>query len=802
MKIQNILPFAAAAIMATACNNASKPDIDEIYSRLTEEERIAQLCGIHMAEFFDKDGHLDTLKCRELMPNGIGHISQYAVSDRQTPERLRDMVRELQQWLMTATPNGIPAIFHEEVLTGVAAYDATVYPQQIGLACSFNPELARVKAEQTADDLRAIGGTLALSPMVDVVRNPSFNRLEESYGEDAYLGAAMGCAFVSGLQHGEKFGPEGIGATTKHFLGYGGGGDADMTELMEDIILPHEAIIRTADSKALMTGYHLFRDYNAEAEPIKCVANPMLQQSILRDYIGFTGMTVSDYASIEQIKDTLSPVQRAAKAINAGNDVDFPDGTSYSHLKEAIAQGLVADSTFERAVKNVLRYKAEVGLLDKNPKFGDDGDIVLDGETERQTSYELATQSMVLLQNNGVLPLLPKTNGKTKVALVGPNANTMWAMLGDYTYHSMRFFWQSQVEDALHPRIVTLKEGLESRMKEGYELHYSRGCDWTEEVETVYEKGGDPRAAYMQSIQNRKVDAGETANPADALKIAAESDVIIAAVGENVILCGENRDRCNPASGQLSLRLPGRQEQFVRELIATGKPVVLVLFGGRAQVLGDLAKDCAAIIEAWYPGEEGGNALADILCGNVNPSGKLSVTYPAEEVFAPLCYKYGPAALAPDGKNLVAWPFGYGLSYTTYAYSNIQIDPESACDGEGFNVSVDVENTGKMDGTEIVQLYASPAKEGAVGKLEGFKRVELKAGEKKTVTFHVYTDQLGHYVEAKDGDGNFLPGHWAIEPGKYTIRIATSSADAGQKAEITLKGKKYEPKLRRHYFAD
>lgn len=800
MNLKPILPLAVTAILV-ACDTKTTINIDEIYNRLTPDERIAQLCGIHMADFFDKEGRLDTVKCREVIPYGIGHISQYAVSDRRSPEMFRDMVRELQTWLMTATPNGIPAVFHEEVLTGVATYDATVYPQQIGLACSFNPELACTKAEQTADDLRAIGGTLALSPMVDVVRNPSFNRLEESYGEDSYLGAAMGCAFVRGLQHGEKFGSEGIGATTKHFLGYGGGGDADIAELMEDIILPHEAIIRTAGSKALMTGYHLFRDNNAEGKPVKCVANGLLQQTILRDYIGFEGMTVSDYASIEQIDDSLSAVQRAAAAINAGNDVDFPDGTSYKYLKEAVEQGLVADSTLERAVKNVLRYKAEVGLLDNKPKFGDEGEIVLDGETERLTALELARQSVVLLENNGVLPL-KATDGRKKVALVGPNANTMWAMLGDYTYHSMRFFWQSQVEDALHPRIVTLKEGLENRMGDDFELSYSRGCDWTEDVETVYEKGGDPRAAYMQSIQNRKVDAGEKADREAALKMAAESDVIIAAVGENVILCGENRDRCNLATGKLSLRLPGKQEDFVNDLIATGKPVVLVVFGGRAIVLGDLAKRCAAIIQAWYPGEEGGNALADILCGITNPSGKLSVSYPAEEIFEPFCYFSATKTTGGGGKSRIAWPFGYGLSYTTYKYGNIKIDKETATDGDGFDVSVDVENSGKMDGCEIVQLYASPAVEDAKCKLQGFKRVDLKVGEKRTVTFHVYPDQLGHYIEAKDANGNFLPGHWTVDPGKYIVKIGASSADIREESEITLIGNKFDTKLRRHYFAE
>lgn len=796
VKLRNIITLGMAA-MLTACSQTAvdrqaeiEKKVNELYSRMTQEERIAQLEGIYLAQFFDADGKLNEEKCKELIPNGIGHFSQYAVSDRQTPAKLRSMVVQMQEWLMANTPSGIPAMFHEEVLSGVAAYDATVYPQQIGLACSFNTALAEEKTRQTADALRKMGGTLALSPMVDVVRNPSFNRLEESYGEDAYLSAQMGCAFVRGLQHGDKFGAEGIGATTKHFLGYGGGGDADEKELMEEILLPHETIMRTADSKVLMTGYHTFRD-------TKCVANAELQQEILRNYLGFKGLTVSDYSSIEQIDDNLTDVQRAAAALTAGNDVDFPSGVSYSHLPEALEQGLVSETDIERAVKNVLRYKAEVGLLDEHPQFGVEGDIVLDGEAERKTAYELATQSVVLLENKDILPL----KGEKKVALVGPNANSMWAMLGDYTYHSMRYFWQSQIEDNLHPRIVSLKDGLEAKSPTGVSISYARGCEWTEEVETVFEQGGDPRAQYMQSIQKRMIDSGETADLAEALKVAAESDVIIAAVGENVILCGENRDRCNPATGKMNLRLPGKQEQFVEQLLATGKPVVLVVFGGRAQVISRIADRCAAVIQAWYPGEEGGNALADIIYGNVNPSGKLSVTYPAVEIFEPLCYNRGLAS----GDSRIAWPFGYGLSYTKYDYANLHLDSEVATDGEGISVSFDVKNNGKMAGDEIVQIYLSPTSDAQPIRpiqLQGFQRVSLAPGETKTVKMTLFPDQFGHYVASTDAKEGWKAGHWRIEPGKFVVKVAASSADVRLQGEVTLTGETIDKALRDKYFAE
>lgn len=758
----------AATVAACTSNDVDK-QVDELFAKMTQGEKLAQLYSIYLDQFFGPDGKLDTEKCAQLIPDGAGHFSQFAMNGQLGPNEMRDRVHQMQDWLMNNTPNGIPALFHEEALSGINGRDATIYPQQIGLACSFNTQLAKEKTWQTATDLRRMGGFLALSPMVDVVRTPSFNRLEESYGEDAYLGAAMGVAFVEGLQHGNL--KEGVAACSKHFLGYGGGGDAGKKELMEEILLPHEAIIRVAGSQVVMTGYHA-------VDGVKCVANSQLQQEILRDYLQFDGLMVSDYDSIEQVDDSLDDVHRAAAAINAGNDVDFPKGVSYKTLPQAIEMGLVSQETFDRAVKRVLKLKAQVGLLDKNPVLFDKGNIQFDTPQERQTAYQLATQSVVLLKNNGVLPLKAESN----IALTGPNANSFWSMCGDYSYPSMTYFWMSSVEDGTHPKVVTLKDGMQSRLPQGSSLAYSRGCDWTEVVETVVDKGGDPRAAYMYSIQNRMVDSGEEADMEHALALAAKSDVIVAAVGENVILCGENRDR-------MGLRLPGRQEEFVQKLCATGKPVVLVIFGGRAQVIEGLADKCAAVIQAWYPGEEGGNALADILYGNVSPSGKLSVSYPAIEIYEPVCYNYG---IQDDTR--IAYPFGYGLSYTTFEYSNLNLDPSAAVNADSFKLSFDLTNSGSVDATEIVQIYLSPLERSAKLRpiqLQGFGRVELAAGQTKKVEFLMSPQQLGYYAM----------GEWNIDPGRYMIKVGASSADIRLEAEITLEGEQLTMPLRTTYFA-
>ena len=771
-KLFMTMQLAAAMLAGCTTNNDMEKQIDELYSSMSQEERIAQLCSMYMEDLFDDEGQLDTTKCRELIPNGIGHFSQYASQVPREPEELRDRVAAVQEWLINNTPHGIPALFHEEVLSGINTRGATIYPQQIGQACSFNPELAELKTQQTATGMRKMGGVLSLSPMVDVCRTPSFNRLEESYGEDAYLSAIMGTAFVKGLQQGDL--KKGVGACSKHYLGYGGGGDADEKELMEEILLPHETMIRLAGSKALMPGYHAVHGTN-------CVANSEILQDILRDYLGFDGMVVSDYTAIDQLSETDSPMQKAAAAINGGNDVDFPHGDNYKFLQEGLDQGLVKPEAFERAVKDVLRYKFRAGLMDETPYLYSKDPIVLDTPEERQTAYDIATQSVVLLKNDGILPL---NEGKSpeKILITGPNANTMWAMCGDYSFPAMSYFWKKVTEDLDHPHVITLLEGMKDLKPSHMEILYSRGCDWTDTIETDFKKGGDIRA-WEYDILHRKVDAGEKADKQEALRMAKESDVIIACVGENVMLCGENRDR-------QGLRLPGRQEQYVEELLQTGKPVVLVMFGGRAQVIGDLANRCSAVVQAWYPGEEGGHAVADILYGNVSPSAKLSVSYPNVEVYEPLCYNY-----SAEQDSRVQWPFGYGLTYTTFEYSNLTIDQEAKTKGEGINLSFEVKNTGVMAADEIAQIYLSPTSDNQHIRpiqLQGFARVSLQPGESKTVKALLHTEQLGYYYQRQ----------WHIEPGDFIIKIGASSVDIRLKEQVTLKGEPVQKPLREYYFSD
>jgi len=378
-------------------------------------------------------------------------------------------------------------------------------------------------------------------------------------------------------------------------------------------------------------------------------------------------------------------------------------------------------------------------------------------------------------------------NHAKNILLTGPNANSIWAMCGDYTYPAMSYFWKrvEDVADHDQPHIVRLLEGMTAGKPEGVNLMYSRGCDWTEEVETLYGEGGDERA-WEYELLHRKVDAGEKADRQEALNLARQADVIIAAMGENVMLCGENRDR-------KGLRLPGKQEQFVEDLIKTGKPVVLVMFGGRAQVVSGLAERCAAVIQAWYPGEEGGRAVADILYGKVSPSAKLSVSYPNTEINEPICYNY-----SAEKDARIQWPFGYGLTYTTFEYANLKVDGETATNAQSISLSFEVKNTGKAAADEVAQIYLSPTSaEQPIRpiQLQGFARVSLQPGESKTVNVKLYTEQFGYYT-------NSGQRQWNIAPGQYIVKVGSSSADIRLQETVTLTGAPVTKPLREYYFSE
>jgi len=731
--------------------------VDALMADMTMEEKIAQITGARIRDFVI-DGKFSEEKCREVIPNGVGHFCQFASGETMPPEQLRDVVRSIQHFLMTKTRTKIPAIFHEEAITGFASYTATTFPQQIGVACTWNPEQVQKNTASTKLNMRAIGATFALSPNLDLSRTAHWNRHQESFGEDAYLTSAMGVAFVKGIQ-GDDF-KTGVAATVKHFAGYGTKND-DEKVLYEQYLMPHEACIKIGGAKSVMPSYGMY-----QALPV--TASPTMLDCILRKEIGFDGLIVSDYGAVRLIntkyKQAADLTTAGAMAMNAGVDVELSTGVAFPFLAEAIKKDLITEDVVNRAVKRSLIMKAKLGLLDENPVIGKDGDLDLDPPANRELAYQTACQSIVLLENNGVLPL--KKDVK-KIALVGPNAASVHGLLGDYTYQGFRSFWNQDSFDENHPKLITVKEGLERRLGNNFEILYERGCDWSAGIDAKIDTAsfGDDR---LSKLKLRAIKGLAAPDMERALDYAAQSDVVIAVMGENLSQNGEGRFRKD-------IRLPGDQEKFVRKLIETGKPVVLIMMSGRQEYIGDLHEKCAAVIQAWLPGEEGGNAIADILSGKVNPSGKLSVSYPRTESKEEIDYQDG------FNKKLTLYPFGYGLSYTQFEFTDFAMDKTADVNTERFEISCTIKNTGKIDGTEIAQLYVSPVEANSTLKpimLRGFKRVDLKAGESKKLIFKVSPEQLAQYNNRK----------WVVETGEYEFKIGASSNDIKHRGTIRLTG--------------
>ncbi len=781
MKIHVAFVFSVIASACTAGQMDLHRIVDAVYARLTPEERVAQICATTAGNLAGSDGRFSAEKARARIPHGIGHVCQFACNRTDEPDELARFVRDVQEFCMNETSSGIPAICHEEVISGLAARTAATYPQQIGIAASWDAALLEKKCRETSEAMRAVGATFALSPMADVIVNSNWTRLEEGYGESGYLAAVMGTAFVRGLQASGN-----AAACTKHFLGYGvigGGHDRSWRDIYEEVIYPHEAMINAGGAAAVMTSYDSFKGEQA-------VSSPTLIQHLLRGYIGFDGTVVSDYGAVEWgVRDVKDPEEkknlmklRAAAAIKAGNDVDLPHGAAYQLALECVKEGLVTEAELEKSVKNSLMLKARLGLIGDSKRAlsaaippRSDG-IDLDRPEWRETALQLARESVVLLQNDGTLPI---KKGK-KIALVGPNANSAWAMLGDYTYQCMQAFWRRNPREWEKPHIVTFKEGMESVFGAG-SIVYSRGCGWSNPGDTGVSAGGDPRT---EALSLKLVDSADPTDFSSAVKAGRSADVIVCAMGENFTLCGESRQRA-------SIRLAGDQERLVEAMLGTGKPVVLVLFGGRNQVISSLRGRCAAVLQAWYPGEEGGRAVAEILAGDVNPSAKLPMTYPKTESRSPL--HFGDGSDTPDR---VEWPFGFGMSYTKFAYGDAEVvggsEKKIGSLDDSVAVAFSLKNAGAVDGTEVVQLYITAKNEPV--RLRGFERVALKPGESRRVEFSL---PLGLFARWRGG----REGEWIVEPGEYELRVASDAWDKSHALRLSLVGNSIRFPRRTDFFA-
>lgn len=738
---------------------------EELVRKMTLEEKAAQL-GSFGPQHLLEDGRLSE-KGKDLLRHGIGQISRLAGASDLGPAEAARAANEIQEYLLQKTRLGIPALMHEECLSGYMAKGGTTFPQSIGMAAAFDPELMERVTTIIRQQMRAVGAHLGLSPVLDLAKDLRWGRVEETFGEDPYLVSAMAAAYVRGL-HGPDL-KQGVAGTLKHFGGHGmceGGRNhapvnVSELEMREQHLLPFEAVVKTEGPVSVMNAYH-------DWDGTPCAASRKLLTEILREEWGFRGVVVADYWSIPMLNTDhrVSPNEQISgvMALQAGLDVELPHTQCYGDLLvKAVREGLIAEEVVDRAVQRHLALKFALGIFDQ-PLVPE----VVEAEQfetleHRSLAREAARRSMVLLKNAG--GLLPLSKNLASLAVIGPNAASTRNLLGDYAYSAH----VNRAEDAV--RIVSVLEGIKAAVSPKTEIHYAEGC-------TVL---GQDRSGIPAAVE-----------------AARKAEVVILVVGGRSGLSGVNTlsederymsgelrgdqlDSDGEFQDRTDLDLPGVQRELVEAVLALGKPTVVVLVNGRPLALPWLHKQAPAILEAWLPGEEGGHAVADILFGDFAPSGRLPVSIPKHVGQQPVHYNRRHISknrnyLTMDSQPL--YPFGYGLSYTTFAYGEFA----ATFQGEELVVSCSVANTGQRAGYDVPQLYITDRVAARVRpslEMKGFRAVFLEPGQKQRLTFRVPLELL-----------SFLSpeGEWITEPGEFWVGLGRSSADFAWETVLTLEG--------------
>jgi beta-glucosidase len=738
--------------------------VKDLLGRMTLEEKVAQMSSTWQEQgqmpanlyFTDKDGVLDVSKARVLLKDGIGQVSR--PSNPRTPQGMAEFTNALQKIAMENTRLGIPIMFHEECLHGLAAKDGTSYPQAIGLAATWDPELLVKIFDATAHEVRARGAQQCLMPVVDIARDPRWGRTEETYGEDPYLASQMGIAAVRGLQGAaDVVDGNHVYATLKHFAVHSqseGGNNvapANYSErtVREYFLPPFEASIERAHARTVMPSYN-------ELDGIPNHSNTWLLRDVLRGEFGFNGLVVSDYFAVNELITThhiAADCATAAKlAITAGVDIELPWAQCYGTLPQLVRSGQVPEKLIDEAVTRILRAKFELGLFEKPYVDVAAVGTVSDTPEHRALALQAARETITLLKNDGrVLPLdLSKLK---KIAVVGPNAGE--AHLGGYS--------------GKPTHTVSVLQGIKDRVGSKAEVVYSEGCRITEsEPDWNADKvvPADPVKDEQRLIA--------------ATNVASTADAIVVVVGEN-----EQTSREAWAPNHLGdrddLNLLGRQDELVKRMIATGRPVVVVLLHGRPNSINYIAKSAPAILEGWYLGQEGGTALAEVLFGDYNPAGRLPISVPRTVGQLPDYYYSKPSAkrgyLFNPAEPL--FPFGYGLSYTNFKYSEPKLAVATIPSSGSATVSVDVTNAGDRQGDEVVQMYIHHQLSSVtqpVKILKGFERLTLKPGETKTVKFAIGPEELRIWDRQMKR---------VVEPGKVDVMVGPDSSHL-TKVELTV----------------
>ncbi|MFD6922549.1 glycoside hydrolase family 3 N-terminal domain-containing protein [Streptomyces sp. NPDC059944] len=736
--------------------------VDDLLSRMTLEEKTAQLYGVWVGAATDGGGvaplqHEMTADqdWDELITLGLGQLTRSFGTAPVDPELGARALARAQRAIADAGRFGIPAVAHEECLAGFTAWRATAYPVPLAWGATFDPALVEELGRRIGDDLRSVGVHQGLAPVLDVVRDLRWGRVEETIGEDPYLVGTIGTAYVRGLESA------GVVATLKHFAGYAssaGGRNlapvrAGGREFADVTLPPFEMALREGGARSVMAAYN-------ETDGVPASADARLLTGLLREEWGFTGTVVADYFGVGFLQ-TLhrvagSPAEAAHAALEAGIDVELPTVKCYGKpLVDAVRSGGVPESLVDRAARRVLLQKCELGLLDADWRPEPEGPVDLDSTANRDLAGRLAEASVVLLDNPaGVLPLAPGI----RVAVVGPRAADPLAMLGCYSFPSHVLTHHPDVPAGID--IPTVLDSLRSELPDA-KVTFAEGCGVL-----------DPDPSGF----------------AEAVARASEADVCVAVLGDRAGLFGRGTsgEGCDAAD----LRLPGVQGELLDALVATGVPVVLVLLTGRPYALGRWDGRLGAVVQAFFPGEEGGPAVAGVLSGRVNPSGRLPVSVPRLPGSQPWTYLQPPLGLANEVSNLDPTPlhaFGHGRSYTSFAWEDVRgTDAEITTDGS-YDLSLTVRNTGDRDGTEVVQLYlhdpvASVTRPDV--RLIGYQRLDLAPGESRRVTFTFHAD-LSAFTDRTGGR--------VVEPGELELRLGASSAETRHTARLTLTGPRRVP---------
>ena len=752
---------------------AATERVNDLLAQLTTEEKVAQLYGVWLgadAGSGDVAPHQHDQVAAEvswdsLIQDGIGQLTRVYGSAPVSPAEGARAVARSQRQIMAAGRHGIPAMVHEECLTGLAAWQAPVYPSPLCWGATFDPELIERMAAQIGATMRRLGVHQGLAPVLDVLRDLRWGRAEETIGEDPYLVGMIGSGYVRGLESA------GVVATLKHFAGYsasrGGRNLAPVSigprELADVLLPPFEMALR-AGARSVMNSY-------SDLDGVPAAADPSLLTSLLREDYGFTGTVVSDYFSVAFLLSLHGVAgtrgEAAGLALRAGIDVELPTADCYrGPLLAALEDGAIDIALVDRAVRRVLSQKCELGLLDPDwspdpelagtggPAEGAAAGVVLDDRESRSLAGDIARQSIVLLANQGVLPLAPGQ----RIAVVGPRADEASAMLGCYSFPQHVIVHHPGVP--LGIEVPTVLDALRADPA-GYTVSYAQGCP---------------------------VLGGDDTGLAEAAAAAGAADVCVAVLGDLAGLFGRGTsgEGCDVAD----LRLPGRQEELLDALLASGTPVVLVLLAGRPYDLSRQAGRLAAAVCGFYPGEEGARALADVLSGRVNPSGRLPVSFPGAGSNQPATYLAAPLGQRTQVSIVDPTPlfaFGHGLSYAPVTWVSVRScsPPQWPADG-CCQFTVTLRNGAAVPAAEVIQVYLhDPVAEVArpVQQLIAAAKVDLPPGSSRTVQFTVHAD-LTCYTGAA--------GQRQVDPGRVELRVGRSSTDIETTLSYTLTGQRRE----------